>query len=186
MQPGRVERQEFEYIRHGTRTVIAGFNVATGEVVVDIGDTRTEEDFAAFLERLFATRAPQTQWHIIADNLNTHYSEAVVKLVAEHMGYTGELGKKRKPGILKSMTSRGRFLCNPTHQIVFHLTPKHCSWLNQIEIWFSILVRKVITRGNFKSQNDLQVRIERFIEYFNETMAKPFRWAYQGKPLRAH
>jgi len=122
-------------------------------------------------------------WVFVVDRLNTHQSAALVKLVAQEEGECAielELDKKGNLKEMKSMASRRAFLEDPTHQIRLVYTPKHTSWLNQIELWFSILVRRVLKRGSFTSVEDLSRRILEFIEYFNRTMAKPFKWTYKG------
>ena len=182
MQRGRTERREFEYVRHGTLSLIANFDVVSGQVVApSLGPRRTEADFVAHIAQTIDTD-PQAVWLFVTDQLNTHQSESLVRLVAERCGLPETLGEKGKTGVLQSLPSRAAFLSDPSHRIQFVYVPKHTSWLNQVEIWFSILVRRVIKRGNFPSVDALRERILAFIAYFNQT-AKPFRWTYTGRPL---
>jgi len=185
MKTGLVERREFEYIRHGVRCLMANFEVATGQIITPtVGPTRTEADFAAHIANTVATD-PTGEWIFIADQLNTHQSETLVCWVAEQCGIEMGLGKKGKSGVLKSTETRKAFLQDATHRIRFVYTPKHTSWLNQVEIWFSILVRKLLKRASFTSLEELEKRILDFIDYFNRILAKPFKWTYSGKPLVA-
>lgn len=184
MKIGSPVKLEFEYRRHGTLCLIPSFDVVTGRIGAHtIGETRDEEDFAGHIARTVSVD-PQAEWVLVLDQLNTHMSETLVRTVAQLIEYEGDLGRKERHGILKNMASRREFLSDPSHRIRFVYTPKHCSWLNQVEIWFGVLARKVLKRGSFCSKEQLRARIEQFIDYFNRTMAKPYRWTYGGKPLR--
>ena len=184
MGPGRVQSREHEYIRHGTLCLTANLEVWCGCIMAPtLGPTRTEQDFVAHIEQTVATD-PLAGWVFILDNLNTHQSESLVRYVSRVCELVEDLGEKEKQGILKSKESRAEFLSDPSHRIRFVYTPKHSSWLNQIEIWFSILVRKLLRRSSFPSLENLQKRILDFIEYFNQTMSKPIKWLYSTQPLR--
>jgi hypothetical protein len=182
MRIGKVERQEFEYIRHGTQSLIANWHIAKGQVIApSIGGTRNEYDFANHIANTIETD-PQAGWIFIVDQLNTHKSASLVRLVAACCKPDIDLGVKGESGVLKSMENRAAFLSDPTHRIRFVYVPKHTSWLNQIECWFSILMRRLIKRGNFTSTDDLKQQILDFINYFNQTLAKPFKWKFEGYP----
>ena len=188
MRPGQPEKREHSYYRHGTINLIANLDVVRGQIMAPtLSPTRTEFDFDLHVRQTVAIN-PEGKWIFITDQLNTHKSESLVKFVATTEGMEideATLGVKGRSGILKSMKTRKAFLEDESHRIRFVYTPKHTSWLNQVEIWFSILVRKLLKRGCFSSIEALKERILAFIDYFNKTMAKPFKWTFKGRPLVA-
>jgi transposase len=184
--PGQTAKEEFQYTRHGTVCVTANWHVVQGQLLAPtISETRDNEDFAAHIQQTLATD-PTAGWVIIADNLNTHCGEPLVRMVAEQLGIDQKtLGSAKKNGVLKSMQTRREFLSETSHRIRFVYTPKHSSWLNQIEIIFGIINRRVMRRGSFTSKIDLIEKLKRFMNYFNETIAKPMNWTYTGRPTRS-
>jgi transposase len=181
--PGQPERRESTYKRHGTQCLMANWHVALGQVLApSIGRRRTEADYVRHIKQTVALH-PQQGWVFVVDNLNIHKSAGLVRWVRQELGLKVALGKKGKSGVLQSCATRQAFLEDATHRIRFVYVPKHTSWLNQVEIWFSILVRRLLQRGSFRSVAELRERILQFIEYFNRTMAKPTRWTYTGRPL---
>jgi transposase len=185
MIPGMIEKIEFEYIRHGTTTMIANFDVKTGKIIKPyLNETRNEIDFATNIKHLISTDI-NGEWIFVSDQLNTHLSESLVRLVAKECNFNIDLGKKGVRGILKSIKTRKEFLTDKNHRIRFVYTPKHTSWLNQIEIWFSIINRKLLNRRNsFISINDLKMQIIEFIKYYN-CNCRPFKWTYKGLLLQS-
>ncbi|UOF88760.1 transposase [Fodinisporobacter ferrooxydans] len=186
MKPGQVERVEQEYIRHGTTSLTASRDVVTGQLIAPmIQATRNEADFVEHIRQV-VRHDPTAPYLLVMDQLNTHKSESLVRFVAAECGIPEEaLGEKGKSGVLKTMESRAAFLTDPSHRIRVIYTPKHSSWLNQIECWFSILSRRLLNkRASFVSVEDLEQRIAAFIDYYNEHLAKPFRWTYAGKLLK--
>jgi len=146
--------------------------------------TRTEEDFLENIDRL-VVNDPTATFRFVTDNLNTHNSESLVRYVAEACRIDQPLGVKDQHGILKSVQSRVALLTDPTHCIRFIYTPRHCSWLNQIEIWYGTLRRKVTRWMSFDSVDALEQGILSFIDYYNNTHARPYRWTYTGRVLAA-
>lgn len=185
MKKGQCERQDNSYERHGTQCLIANLEIATGKIISPtIDKTRTEKDFVEHIARTI-DQDPKGEYVFVSDQLNTHQSEGLVRLVAACCGIEKKLGKKGKSGILKNMKTRAKFLQDHTHRIRFVYTPKHASWLNQIEIWFSILVKRLLKRLSTQSTQELRQKILAFIAFFNTTMSKPFKWTWKGKVLNA-
>jgi len=187
-KPGLIERYEQEYIRKGTSGAIVSRNVATGEIVTPlIQPTRKEVDFVQHIENAVKTD-PDAKFIFIMDQLNTHKSESLVRYIIDKCNLDLDektLGEKGESGILESMTTRAEFLSDSLHDIHVIYTPKHSSWLNQVELWFSILKRHLLNkRASFKSVKDLEERIQQYIDYYNENLAKPFMWTYSGKLLK--
>jgi hypothetical protein len=177
VEPGKPEKREFEYIRHGTRTLITSFAVPTGEVVWDLGPTRTSADFAHHIGHVAVHFRDFEQFDWVLDNLNTHWSLEVCEYIAALCDVPFE------PWLLKTGKQRRAFLTDPSHQHVFHFTPKHGSWLNQVELWFSVLSRRFLKRGDFASAAEFEDRLLRYLEHYNAEYAHPYRWTYTGQPL---
>jgi len=179
---GGYRRKEFEYIRHGTTTLIAAIDVSDGRLLnAHLQPTRDERDYANFLKQTVGKLPEMDKIVILSDQLNTHLSETLVRWVAESGGYgEADLGIKGVSGILKNMQTRRDFLESEYHRVRFVFTPKHCSWLNPIENWFAKLQRHVIRNGNFLSVKELEGRIKKYIEFYNDNLAKALKWKFKG------
>jgi hypothetical protein len=177
LAPGKPEKREHEYIRHGTRALIASFVVATGQVMWNLGQTRTSTDFASHLAHVVKQLPDMHRYDWVVDNLNTHWSLDVCRVVAQWC---------KVPLVAKDLrhgVQRRAFLSDPSHPHVFHFTPKHGSWLNQVELWFSVLARRFLKRGDFCSAQDFATRLSDYLEVYNTHQAHPYRWTYTGQPL---
>ncbi len=158
-QAGKGARLAFEYRRNGTRCLFGAFNVRTGKLLGRCTPTRKREDFLSFMD-LVASTYRQKRVHIVLDNLNTHHDTTAGDFITQWNRRHGD-------------------------RFVFHYTPTHGSWLNQIELWFGILARRVLKHGSFSSVEDLERAVSSFVEQWNESEAHPFRWTYDGTPLAA-
>lgn len=185
--PGQIGKREGQYTRHGTLCLTGSWDVSLGQIVqTTIEETRNAVDFANHIRRTVETDT-LAQWIFVVDNLNTHCGEPLVRTVAQWLGIDEDaLGAVKKSGVLHNMESRKAFLCDVSHPIRFVYLPKHSSWLNQIEVIFGIVKRRVIRHGSFRSQEDLKEKLLAFIEYYNQTFAVPMNWTYTGKPLRTN
>lgn len=175
-------RKEYEYERHDTTTLIAAINVENGKVFNHVlGPTRTEDDYSNFMKMTIHKLPEMDKVVVLSDQLNTHISESLVRWIGEMEEYDEiELGIKGKSGFLKNMKTRKAFLERDYHRVQFLFTPKHCSWLNPIENWFSKLQRHVITNGNFYSVQQLEQKIDAYIEFYNDCLLKPLKWKFKG------
>jgi transposase len=185
-KPDQIGKMECQYTRHGTLSLTGSWDVVAGQMIrITIDETRNAEDFALHISKTVVTD-PDANWIFVMDNLNTHYGEAIVRAVADLLGIDqAELGdKKRRRGILGSTASRRQFLSDPSHRIRFVYIPKHSSWLNQIEIIFGVIAKRVMRHGSFTSKDDLREKLRSFIEYYNRTYAKPINWTYDGTPKK--
>lgn len=180
-RPGQIAKTECQYTRHGTLSLTGSWDVVLGKMIhTTINETRNAADFASHLERTIQTD-PSAGWTFVVDNLNTHFSEELVQTVAKLLQTDpSKLGEKKKHGILKSTATRRKFLSDLSHRIRFVYLPKHSSWLNQIEIVFGIISKRVIRGGSFTSKADLKMKLSSFIDYYNKAYAKPMNWTYTG------
>jgi len=155
---GRRRRREFEYTRHGTQSLLCAFEVHRGRVIGQCGPTRTAADLVAFMEHI-AAQYPTGPVHVIWDNLNIHFDGQAQRWSA--------------------------FNARHDQRFFFHYTPKHASWVNQVELFFSILQRQCLRHGSFPSPAALRAAVEEFITAWNRDRARPFRWTFTGYPLQA-
>lgn len=179
MAPGKPHRRDHRYKRHGTTNLLAAFEVAAGSVMGEFFKTRPANVVAAFIRRVVERVPDAPSVHMVMDQLSTHWSHDVCRVVAEMSGI--DYDPKRHP----TGADRKAFLCDPNKRVVFHFTPVRASWLDQIEIWFSVLSRKVLARGSFASLDELRAAIIAFADHYNRFLARPYRWTYTGAPCKA-
>jgi hypothetical protein len=179
LQPGKPALREFEYIRHGTRCLIARLIVPRGKVIGDVLPRRTSGDFCRDIRHVARQFPEVKRFHWVMDNLNTHWSLDLCRTIARLSAVRFE------PKHLRTGSERRAFLTDPEHKHVIHYTPKHGSGVNQIEIWFGVLQRRLLRRGEFSSKADLTRQLLAYLEYYNVHWARPYRWTYTGQPLAA-
>jgi hypothetical protein len=177
VQPGKPEKREDEYIRHGVRALLASCVGPTGRLVWNLGQTRTSADWAAHLAHVVRQLPARQRYDWGVDNLHTHWRLEVCQLVAPWCAVPF------RPKGLQRGAQRRAFRCDPTHKHVLHFTPKHGSWLNQVALWFSVLARRFLKRGDYASVQDFDTRLSDYLACYNTHHAHPYRWTYTGQPL---
>jgi hypothetical protein len=176
-RPGHPEQREHNYLRHGTRTLIASFVVATGAVLWDLGQTRTNVDFAHHVRHVLGHVRDYDATTWILDNLNSHWSLALCAVLA------AANGRPYHPRALRTGKQRRAFLTDLDYPHYVVYTPRHGSWRNQVELWFSVLARRFLQRGDFGSAEEFERRFTAYMRDYNESQAHPYRWTYTGQPL---
>ncbi len=156
--PGRPGRYEYESIRHGTQSLLAAFHIRTGHVIARCGPTRTAEDLVSFMEAVAEAYREAARIIVIGDNLNIHHD-----------------GREER---------WRRFNARYGGKFEFVYTPLHASWVNQVEIFFSILQRRCLKHGDFRSAEELRERVLDFIDRWNTTEGHPFQWTFRGYPIQ--
>jgi hypothetical protein len=169
--------REHEYVRLGMRQLSASFCVPTGQVVGDLTLTHNGSDFAAHLGHAVAALPPAACYHWVLDNNRTHSTPGVCRVVAELSGLEFDEGQ------YPTAKARRAWLSDPSHKHVFHFTPVHGSWLNQVELWFSVLTRRLLKRDDFASVEEFLRRFGEWLDHYNKEWAHPYRWTYAGTPL---
>jgi len=177
VQPGKPEKRERDSIRHGTRALLSSFVVPTGQVIGDVLPTRTSRDFAAHLLHVLEELPGWERITWVLDNLNTHWSLEVCEILAAINGLSFH------PRSLRRGEQRRAFLSDPEHRFRLVYTPVHGSWLNQVELWFSVLARRFLKRGDFASAAEFEARLRTYLDDYNAHHAHPYRWTYTGEPL---
>jgi len=177
-RPGQIERREFEYVRHGTRCLIGSLIVPTGQILGSVTERRGTWDFVRHVRDVVVQFPHIKRFHWVMDNLNTHWTLELCRYLAVDSG-SWTKGQER---YLRTGKERRAFLTTGCGRHVVHFTPKHGSWLNQIEIWFGVLSRRVLRRGEFTSPEDLTRKILAYIAHYNTHFAHPYEWTYTGKP----
>jgi transposase len=179
LRPGKPVRREHRYKRRGTACLLGVFQVATGKVWGRFTPNRTAKTVAALLTEVCESVPDAPEIHFVMDQASTHWHLEVCRVVAR-------LSKVSfRPEKLKTGAERKAFLLSSNKRVVFHFTPRRASWLDQIEIWFSVLTRKVLDRGSFTSVADLQAKVYEYIDHYNRFEAHPYRWTYTGTPCRS-